>query len=50
MSASFTEAEFEQIRKQGCHYLLKPFKLYEMKEWVDKAGRNIDPNRRLRKL
>ena len=50
MSASFTDDELEQMRRLECHHFVKPFSLTEMEEWVNKAGRNIDPNRRLRNL
>ncbi len=50
ISASFTEPEVEQLRRQRCRYFVKPFSLGEMEKWINQACRNIDPGRRLRNL
>lgn len=50
MSASWKESEFKQIENIGCKILNKPFKMDELRNWMDDCEKQMEPNAKLTTL
>jgi CheY-like chemotaxis protein len=42
MSGSWTKEEIEHAKKLGCHVFNKPFKINEIKEWLNECEKELD--------
>ncbi len=50
MSGSWTDAELEHAKRLGCHTFNKPFKIDEIKKWLDSCENKLDPDSKLSDL
>jgi two-component system, response regulator, stage 0 sporulation protein F len=50
MSGSWTDKELEHAKRLGCHTFNKPFKIDEIKKWLDACENKLDPNSKLSDL
>lgn len=50
MSGRWTDEDIAHAKWLGCHILEKPFKLGELKKWLDACEQELDPNSKLSDL
>ncbi len=50
MSGSWTDEELEHVKRLGCHTFNKPFKIDEIKKWLDACENKLDPDIKLSDL
>ncbi len=50
LSGSWTDEELEHAKRLGCHTFNKPFKIDEIKKWLDACESKLDPNSKLSDL
>lgn len=50
MSAKVDRKQKAAVKALGCHFIRKPFRLVEIKEWVDECAKRIIYDRQLDKL
>lgn len=50
MSAGWTENELARAEKHGCHTFNKPFRINELKKWLDTCEDNLNLNCKLSDL
>ncbi len=47
MSGSWTKEEIEHAKKLGCHVFNKPFKIDEIKKWLNECEKELDHKNKL---
>ena len=47
MSASWSDSELRHATELGCKIFKKPFRIDELKNWLDECEKSIDPSRKL---
>jgi CheY-like chemotaxis protein len=47
MSGSWTDEEREHAKRLGCRTFKKPFKIDEIKKWLDACEKKLDSNSKL---
>jgi len=50
ISGSWTDEELEHAKRLGCYAFNKPFKIDEIKKWLDSCESKLDPNSKLSDL
>ncbi len=50
MSGKWSYEELEHAKRLGCHIFKKPFKIDEIKKWLDDCEKKLDPNSKLSDL
>ena len=50
MSAAITDEQKKAVEELHCHFFKKPFKLYEVKQWIDDCAARVPEGRILAKL
>jgi CheY-like chemotaxis protein len=50
MSGRWTDEEREHAKRLGCHTFNKPFKIDEIKKWLDACESKLDPASKLSNL
>ncbi len=50
MSGRWTDEALAHANRLGCHTFNKPFKLDEIKKWLDKCEKGLDQSNKLSKM